>query len=87
MYILFAKSVAQCPPGTYQTEDSNTGIQVCLDCPKGMYQTEIGRTQCTPCPTNRTTEFAGTRSDSRCFCKLKLIYLRITFHYHIFSAL
>lgn len=65
--------VAECPPGTYQTDDMDTGIQICQQCPKGMYQTEVGQTQCTSCPLNRTTEFTGTRSDSRCFCKKNLL--------------
>ena len=81
--------IAECPPGTYQTEDRDTGIQICLECPKGTYQTEIGQTQCISCPPNRTTEFSGTRSDSRCYCKINYFLLvapYLRFH-NIFSAL
>lgn len=83
----YLKCTAKCPPGTYQTEDSDTGIQKCQECPKGTYQTEIGQTQCTPCPQNRTTEFNGTRSDSRCFRKIINHVNKLKFILYCFSTL
>jgi len=59
--------IAECPPGTYGNVED--GVHVCSECPKGMYQTLTGQTRCISCPANTTTQFTGTRSDSRCYCE------------------
>ena len=39
-----------CPVGTYNNEEGQSGESSCQDCPDGSVATSVGSVQCTECP-------------------------------------
>lgn len=70
MYLSFFFFLAICRPGYYSRRKryhgSRLALEPCFACDFGFYQPNYGQTQCTPCPSNTTTESRGSADASDC---------------------